>query len=164
MQNSRFFLLIELEISTSVVVRDVLNHLSKQFTVVWQQALLHVVSKHVTEDAAEIFMTRIAHKRTTVGQHTNKAAQQTQYGQGVHLALHAVLLVVEPPARAKLYLARLTTLEVAEHGSNHFVGTGVQRIQNGTRELILRVQLIKEFGHSLGGIELTNRVETSIST
>ena len=80
MQVSRFFLLIELEISTSVVVRDVLYHLAEQRTVVGQQSFLHVVSKHITKDAAEILMTRIAHKRTAVGQHTNKAAQQTQYG------------------------------------------------------------------------------------
>ena len=128
MQDSRFFLLIELEISASVVVADVFNHLAKQFTIVGQQALLYVVTQHVAEDTTEILVTWIAQERAAVCQHSYEATQQTQNREGVHLALHAVLLIVEPPTGTELNLSRLTTLEVTQHGSNHLVGTRIQRI------------------------------------
>ena len=75
---SQFFL-IELEISTSVVVRDVFNHLAQQLTIVGQQALLYVVTQHIAENTTEILVTWIAQERTAVGQHTYEAAQQAQY-------------------------------------------------------------------------------------
>ena len=75
---SQFFL-IELEISASVVVRDVFNHLAQQLTVVGQQAFLYVVTQHIAEDTTEILVTWIAQERTAVRQHTNEAAQQAQH-------------------------------------------------------------------------------------
>ena len=127
MQDSPFFL-IELEISSCVVVGNVLYHLAQQLAIVGQQPLLHIVAKEVAEDAAEILVTRIAQERARVGQHTHKATQQTEHRQGVHLLDHAVHLVIEPPTATKLNLARLTTLEVAEHRGDDLVGAGIQRI------------------------------------
>ena len=75
---SQFFL-IELEISTSVVVRDVFNHLAQQLTIVGQQALLYIVTQHIAENTTEIFVTWIAQELTAVGQHTYEAAQQAQH-------------------------------------------------------------------------------------
>ena len=125
--DSQFFL-IELEISTSVVVRDVFNHLAQQLTIVGQQALLYIVTQHIAEDTTEILVTWIAEERAAVGKHTYEATQQAQNREGVHLALHTVLLVVEPPTGTKLDLAWLTTLEVTQHRSNNLVGTWIQSI------------------------------------
>ena len=127
MQDSPFFL-IELEISSCVVVGNVLYHLAQQFAIVGQQPLLHIVAKEVAEDAAEILVARIAQERARVSQHAYETAQQAEHRQGVHLLDHAVHLVVEPPAATKLNLAGLATLEVAEHRGDNLVGTGVQRI------------------------------------
>ena len=60
MRVSQLFLLIELEVTTSVVVRDVLHHLAQQLTIIGQKALLYVVTQHIAEDATEVFMTWIA--------------------------------------------------------------------------------------------------------
>ena len=97
MQDSQFFL-IELEIILCVVVTDVFNHLAQQLAIVGQQSLLNIVAKQVAENATEVLVTRIAEERTAVGKHTYEAAQETQHAEGVHLADHAVHLVVEPPA------------------------------------------------------------------
>ena len=52
-------LLIELKIPAGIVVRDIFYHLTQQFTIVRQQALLHIIAENVTEDTTEILMTRI---------------------------------------------------------------------------------------------------------
>ena len=52
--------LIELEIASGVVIRDVLHHASEDLHIVGQQSFLHVVAEQVAEDAAEIFVARIA--------------------------------------------------------------------------------------------------------
>ena len=127
MQDSPFFL-IELKISSCVVVGNVLHHLAQQLAIVGQQPLLHIVAKEVAEDAAEVLVARIAQERARVSQHAHETAQQTEHRQGVHLADHAVHLVVDPPAGAALDLSGLTTLEVAEHRGNDLVGAGIQRV------------------------------------
>ena len=73
-------------------------------------------------------MARIAQERTAVSKHAHEAAQETKHRQSIHLLDHTVHLIVEPPTAAELYLSGLTTLEVAQHGSNYFVGARIQCI------------------------------------
>ena len=73
-------------------------------------------------------MTRIREERARVGEHTHESAQQSQYREGVHLTDHTIHLIIEPPARTKLDLSGLSTLEVTQHRGNHLVGAGVQCI------------------------------------
>jgi hypothetical protein len=44
--------LIELEVTSGVVVADVLDHLTQELAIVGQQPLLHVVAQQVAEDTA----------------------------------------------------------------------------------------------------------------
>ena len=65
--------LIELKIVLGVVVGDVLNHAAQQFAVVRQQALLHIITQQIAENATEVLVTRIAEERTAVGEHAHEA-------------------------------------------------------------------------------------------
>ena len=56
--------LIKLEITSGVVVRDVFHHTSKDFHIVGQQALFHIITQEVAKDTTEILMTRIAQEGT----------------------------------------------------------------------------------------------------
>ena len=56
------------------------------------------------------------------------AAQQAELRQLCHLTLHAVFLIVKPPAGTELHLARHPfALEVADHGAQYFVIARVQQ-------------------------------------
>jgi hypothetical protein len=44
------------------------------------------------------------------------------------------------------------------------LATGIERIENGTGELVLGVELIEEVAHGTGGVELADRVETGVRT
>lgn len=51
---------LEIEVSVSVVVRDVFDHLMDEFHLTLRKfSVLEVFSDKVTENAAEIFVTRI---------------------------------------------------------------------------------------------------------
>ena len=155
---------IKLEVAAGVVVRDILDHAAQNLHVGGQQTALHIVGEEIAENATEVLVTRIAQERAAVGQHAHKTREQAKHREGVHLTDHAIHLVVEPPARTKLYLTGFATLEVAEHRGDDFVGTGVECIENGTRELTLHIQAIQEVGHGLGGVELADGVETGVRT
>ena len=49
--------LIKLEITSGVVVRDVLHHTSKNFHIVGQQALFHIITQEVAKDTTEVVVT-----------------------------------------------------------------------------------------------------------
>ena len=90
-------------------------------------------------------MTRIAEERTTVGQHTDEAAQQAQYGECIHLAGHTVVLVVETPTATKLNLTwARTVLEVTEHCSKHFISTRVEVIKDSLCQFSLNIQFVED--------------------
>ena len=93
-----FASLIELEIVSCVVVRDVLHHTGEALHIVRQQALLHVIAEKIAEQTTEILVAWIAEERTGVGQHTYEAAQEAEHREGIHLPGHTIELVVEPPA------------------------------------------------------------------
>ena len=110
-------------------------------------------------------MTGVGEEGAAVGKHTYEAAQQAKYREGVHLPFHAVLLVIEPPSAAKLYLPwGGTLLEVTQHGGNHFVGRRVEGVEDGLGQQVLHVQTVQELGHADGCVPLADAVETCIGT
>ena len=96
---------LKLEVVLGIVVADVFHHAVEAFFVIGKQSLLHIIAQQIAEQSAEIFMTGIRQERATVGQHTHEATQQSKHREGIHLAGHAIELIVEPPTAAKLNLA-----------------------------------------------------------
>ena len=104
MKNHRDSDILELEIILCVVVGDVFNHPIEALHICWYQAFLDIVAQEVTEQATEIFMTRIRKERAAVGEHSYETTQQAKHRKCIHLTLHTIELVIEPPARTKLNL------------------------------------------------------------
>jgi hypothetical protein len=89
---------LELEVVLGVVVRDVFHHLAETVPLfVRDFAVLHIGCDEVTHDAAEILVARIREERAGVGKHTYETAEESEEGEAVHLLLHTVLLIEEPP-------------------------------------------------------------------
>ena len=60
-------------------------------------------------------MTRIRQKAPRISQHPHKIRQRAEVCKSAHLRLHAVALVIEPPAGAELQLALYArALEIAQ--------------------------------------------------
>ena len=120
----------ELEVGLCVVVADVGYHLSDEGHLAFgQQSGLHIAANHAAEAAAEVLMAGVGEERAAVGQHAHKAAEQPLQREGIHLALHSIKLVVEPPAASKLDFAWLgALLEVACHGGKHLVVRGIDAV------------------------------------
>ena len=79
-------------------------------------------------------MAGVAQEAAAVGQHTDEVAQQAQAGQGLHLLVHAVVGVAEPPGGAQLDLAGdLVILERTQNGAQHVEVCGVQAVQDDLR-------------------------------
>jgi hypothetical protein len=94
----------ELKGITAFVVTDVFNHSADEFQLTRGKfSLLDIFSQQVAQNPPEVLMpwvdrncaSRSAYPRT------GKAGQ---YRKGIHLALHAKLLIQEPPAGTKLHL------------------------------------------------------------
>ncbi len=91
-------------------------------------------------------MTGIREEAAAVGQHPHKTAQQAELRELGHLTLHAVFLIVKPPAGAELHLAwHPFALEVADHSAQHFVIARVQAVENGFRQQIFFVLFAEQF-------------------
>ena len=85
--------------------------------------------------------------------------------KNIHLFLHTVFLIEEPPAGTKLYLTRnRAILEVAQHSGNNFISARIEVIKNSLRQLAFGIQAVEEFRHCLSSSKFTDRIETSIST
>jgi len=83
----------------------------------------------------------VAQEAAAVGQHTDEVAQQAQICQTLHLVFHADLLVIEPPCRTVLDLARhLGALEAAQNGADLLVVGRVQAVDDGLGALVGLVQ------------------------
>lgn len=132
---------LELEITFCVVVGDVSYHLSDKWHLAgWQYSHFNIMPNHAAKASAEVFMSRIGEERTAVGQHAHKTAEQPLQGECVHLALHAIELIVEPPSAAKLNLPCLwSLLEVAYHGGQHLIVGGIDAVENGLCQHALTV-------------------------
>jgi len=97
-----------------------------QIEIARQQSLLHFTAEQVAQYPTEIFVPGIGHKASGVGQHADELTQQSHVGKGIELSFHTVLLVIEPPARTELNLARCApVLEIADHCGDQFVVTGI---------------------------------------
>ena len=70
-------LLVETEVTAGIVVRYILDHTAQRGVVIGYQAVLHISTYQVAEQAAEILMTRIAEERARVGKHAHEARQQS---------------------------------------------------------------------------------------
>ena len=70
--------LIEIKVSTSIVVRDILHHTSQDLLIVGQQALLYVITENVAENTTEILEERVRGERARVGGHATERAQQSE--------------------------------------------------------------------------------------
>ncbi len=129
MKNHRDSDILELEVILCVVVGDVFHHSIEALHICWYQAFLNIVAQEVTKQTTEIFMTRIRKERAAVGEHSYETTQQTKHRKGIHLTLHSVELVIEPPTGTKLNLTGTRTiLEVTKHGGNNLICAGVQCI------------------------------------
>ena len=108
-------------------------------------------------------MARVGEEAAAVGQHPDKAAQQAELRQLGHLPLHAVFLIVEPPAGAELHLARHPfALEVTDHGAQHFVIAWVQAVENGFRQQVLFVLLAQQLRQLFSHRAIVDRVEAHV--
>ena len=128
--------------------------------------LLDVVADEVAQRAAEILVARVRKERPRVGQHAHEAAQQTQRREGVHLFLHAVLLVEEPPPRSELDLpgAVAAVLEIADHRGHQLVVARIEVVDDGLRKAVVAVEHVEEFRHLPADREVADRVEARIGT
>ena len=117
---------LQVEVTLCIVEADALDDLLQSLLVVGILAILDPLADDVAQDAAEVIVTGVAQEAAAVGQHTHKVAQQAKACQTGHLLFHADLVVVEPPCRTVLDLARhLAVLEAAQNGADLcIVGSG----------------------------------------
>ena len=88
-------------------------------------------------------MSREGQEASRIGQHADKATDQTHVGKGVHLLFHAVLLVEVPPSGAKLYFSfHRTVVEVADHCRKDFIVAGIEVVDDCLRKLVRGIQFI----------------------
>ena len=108
-------------------------------------------------------MPRVRKERPTVRQHPDEAPQKAQRGQDVHLRLHPVFLIEEPPARAELDLAgRHAVLEVPEHRPDQVIVDRVQIVEDRPREFVLTVQRVEVARHGQRAVAVADRVEPRV--
>ena len=108
-------------------------------------------------------MPGVAQKRARVGEHADEIAETAQRRQRLKLLFHAVLLIEEPPCHAELDLALVGTfLEAAHERGEHFIVTGIERIENGARQRVRLLETIEQFRESDGAGGIVDRVETGI--
>ena len=118
-------LVSETKVILGVVVCDALNDLGELVEVCGILAVLYPSANEVTHNASEILVAGIGNEGAAVGEHTNEAGESAEVGKCSHLGNHTVSLIVEPPARAELYLTGCgCLLEVAEHSAEHVVILG----------------------------------------
>ena len=123
----------ELEISLSVVVGDIGYDLGQSIVICREFTTLYPVTDQVAQDTAEILMSGVGQEASGVGQHSYKSGQITQVSQGDHLILHAGLVIIEPPCRTLLDLARELVLETADDGADGCIVMGF--VEPFTKEL-----------------------------
>lgn len=56
-----------------VVIADVADHWADQIVVIGDFTVFHVFSDEVAKDASEVFVSRIRHERTGIGDHTHES-------------------------------------------------------------------------------------------
>ena len=158
-----FYRQIKSKIPRRIVVADVLDHRADQFHIVRQQPVFHFLAEDVAENAAEVFVPRVGQERAAVGQHADEAAQEPQVRQRVHLFLHAVFLIQEPPAGAELHFAgHAAVLKVADHRGDNLVVGRIDVIENRFGQPVVAIQAVEELYHRLRAEKVADRIETGI--
>ena len=77
---------LEIEVSFSVVIRDILHHLMDEVHLALRKfSVLYVLSKKVAEDSAEVLMTRIRQEASRISKHSHETTEKTEGGKRIHL-------------------------------------------------------------------------------
>ena len=96
-------------------------------------------------------MAGVGEEGAGVGEHAHEAAEHADVGQGPHLGLHAVQVVVEPPGRAELELpGGGSILEGAGAGHQLVVVGGVKGVEDGLGQGVLHGQPVQHSGQGGG--------------
>lgn len=148
-----------------IVITNVLNYLADKFYIIGVLAFFDKRSEHIAEYASEIFVTSVGQETAAVGEHPDKLADKSELRERRELLLHAVLLIVEPPCRAKLHLADDTALlETVHDRREDFVVARVQAVQNGLWKLVSAVESIKQHRQLLREGLILDSVKSRIGT
>lgn len=73
-----FLIGLKTKIRFGVPVANTCNDSPNQLSIVWQFSILHFTAKEITQDSAEILVSRIRHKRTRVGDHADESGKQSE--------------------------------------------------------------------------------------
>ena len=134
---------LEIKIALCVVICDALDDPFKGCVVLGILALLYPFTDEIAHNASEILVAGIGHEGAAVGEHTDEVGDHTEVGKSLHLRLHTVALIVEPPARAELNLAlNGCGLEIADHRADNVVILGVEDVKNCLGQGVCRVETV----------------------
>ena len=95
---------LHVEIFYGVLKGNFLHHAAQKLHIHGDLPFFGPSAQEVAEDSAEVVMAGIGDEAAGIRQHAHKAAKKSQVGLRDHLFLHAVLLIVEPPAGTHLDL------------------------------------------------------------
>ena len=119
---------LEPEIFLCVLVADFLHQIKENVRIVRKFPVFNGSADFAAENPAEIFMPRERQKASGIRQHADKAGEQTDICEDVHLLFHAGNVILKPPCAAELNFAAdsgFIALKVSSHRSEH---GGVLRI------------------------------------
>ena len=117
-----------------------MDHFFEEGRMIRLLAVLHPVSDYITQNAAEILMTREGEKASGVCQHSDERRVKTDAGKYGQLSFHTRFVIIEPPCGTELHLSTdAAALEVSCHAGKHFVVVRVQGVENCLRKQVLFV-------------------------
>lgn len=154
---------LQVEVTLCVVVADAFHDLLQGLLIAGVLAILDPVADEVAHQAAEQFVAGVAQEATAVGQHADKVAQQPQASQGLHLLVHSVVGIAEPPSRAQLDLAgNFVILECTQDGAQHVKVGGVQAVQDHLRAFAGLGQLAQQAADGGAAIGHSDHIKAGI--
>ena len=128
-------------------------------------ALVYPLTDKVTHNTSEVLVSGIGHEGTAVGKHTNKCRECAEVCKSLHLRLHAVALVVEPPAGAELDLACIAcALEATEHSAENVIVLRVKGVENGLGKAICHLKVVHKCAEILCDAKVVDGVKAGVGT
>ena len=130
--------------------------------------VLHPASHHLAEDSPEVFVPGVGEEGSRVGEHPHPWTDGRDRGRLHQMADHAVQMVVEPPGRAVLQLARhallagVTAGKALGQGRQAGVFRIVQAVENGLGKRTLGVQAVQEGGQRRDDHRVGDGVPSSV--
>ena len=109
-------------------------------------------------------MPGVAEKAPGVREHAHKGAEHAFIGEAGQVFPHPAFMVVEPPGAAVLEFAEAAALEAAHDGLDGGVVVGIQRIEDGFRQLVRLVQGAQKRGQILDGDGVPDGVGPRVRT